>query len=120
MPVVAYVLIQTKPGTSHEIIGSRKIRGVKMAHSVFGRYDAVVVISAKDTEELSRTIYDVVEKHPNVERTECLLSIPYPPEEKPAPRPESYTVISFHCPSCNALNEQGAAFCQFCGAVFKK
>lgn len=117
---MAYVLVRTKPGTSHEIISSRKIRGVKMANSVFGRYDAVLVISAKDMDELSETIYDVVEKHPNVEHTECLVSIPFPPEEKPRPPPERYTVISFHCPSCNNLNKQGSVFCYFCGFVFKQ
>ncbi len=117
---MAYILVNTKPGTSHEIIGSRKIPGVKMANSVFGRYDAVLVISAKDMEELSRTIYDIVEKHPNVEHTECLVSLPFPPEEKPQPFPERYTVISFNCPSCNNLNEQGSVFCHFCGFEFKR
>lgn len=120
MPVLAYVLVRTKPGTSHEITGSRKIRGVKMANSVFGRYDAVLVISAKNMEELSRTIYDVVEKHPEVERTECLLEVPYPPEQKPPSPPETYTVISFDCPICNTLNERGAVSCQFCGYMFPK
>jgi DNA-binding Lrp family transcriptional regulator len=119
MPIMAYVLVRTKPGTSHEILGSRKIRGVQMANSVFGRYDAVLVIAAKDMDELSRTIYDVVERHPNVEHTECLISIPYPPKEQPHPPPERHTVISFHCPSCNNLNEQGAAYCTFCGFRFK-
>jgi hypothetical protein len=108
-----------KPGTSHEIVGSRKIPGVKMANSVFGRYDAVLVIAAKDMDELSATIYDVIEKHPGVEHTECLVSIPYPPEEKPRPPPERYSVMSFHCPSCHALNERGSVFCHFCGFLFK-
>lgn len=120
LPVIAYVLVRTKPGTSREIIGSRKIRGVKMANSVFGRYDAVLVISAKDMEELSTTIYDVVEKHPEVEHTECLLALPYLPEQEPPSSPETYTVISFNCPSCNTLNERGSVFCQFCGYVFPK
>ena len=80
MAVIAYVLLRTKPGTSHQIIASRKIPGVQMASSVFGRYDAVLVISAKDMDELSKTMYDVIEKHPNVEHSECLISIPYPPE----------------------------------------
>lgn len=93
---------------------------MKMANSVFGRYDAVLVISAKDMDELSETIYNVVERHPYVEHTECLVSIPFPPEEKPRARPERYTVISFHCPSCNNLNKQGSAFCHFCGFEFKQ
>ena len=118
IPLIAYVLVQMKPGTSHEIVSSRKVRGVKMANSVFGRYDAVLVISAKDMDELSQTIYEVVERHPDVVHTECLVSLPYPPEEKPTSPAETYTVISFPCPSCNALNEQGSLFCQFCGFTF--
>ena len=118
MPVMAYVLAQTKPGTSHELIGSRRVRGVKMANSVFGRYDAVLVISAKNMDELTQIVYDVVEKHPNVEHTEVLVSLPYPSEEKPHVPPKRYTVISFYCPSCHALNEQGSTLCQFCGFVF--
>ena len=117
-PLIAYVLLQMKPGTSHEIVSSRKVRGVKMANSLFGRYDAILVISAKDVDELSQVIYEVVEKHPNVVHTECLVSLPYPPEEKPSQHAETYTVISFPCPSCNALNEQGSPFCHFCGFTF--
>lgn len=117
--MIAYVLLRTKPGTSHQIIASRKIPGVQMASSVFGRYDAVLVISAKDMEELSKTMYDIIEKHPNVEHTECLVSIPYPPEEKPEAPPETYSVISFQCPSCNGLNRQGSAYCHLCGYAFE-
>ena len=116
---MAYVLVRTKPGTSHELLGSRKIRGVKMANSVFGTHDAVLVIAAKDMEELSSTVYDVLEKHPNVVHTEVLVSMPYPPAEKPVQHEERYTVISFNCPSCNSLNEQGVVFCHFCGYVFQ-
>ncbi|MGD0637393.1 MAG: Lrp/AsnC family transcriptional regulator [Nitrososphaerales archaeon] len=119
MAVIAYVLLRTKPGTSHQIIASRKIPGVQMASSVFGRYDAVLVISAKDMDELSKTMYDVIEKHPNVEHSECLISIPYPPEEKPKAPAETYSVISFACPSCNGLNRQGAAYCHLCGYAFE-
>ncbi len=49
-----------------------------MAHSVFGRYDAVLVLAASDMEELSHVIYEVVEKHPNVTRTETLVALPAP------------------------------------------
>jgi hypothetical protein len=119
LPVMAYVLVRTKPGTSHELLASRKIPGVKMANSVFGTYDSVLVIAAKDMDELSTTIYDIVEKHPNVEHTEVLVSIPYPPPEKPVPHVEQYSVVSFNCPSCNSLNPEGSTYCHFCGFVFR-
>jgi hypothetical protein len=120
LPLLAYVLVRTKPGTSYEILQSRKIPGVKMANIVFGTYDAVLVIAAKDMDEFSTIVYDIIEKHPNVERTECLVAIPYPPEEaKPATPPaEMHTVVSFYCPNCNALNERGSVFCPFCGYMW--
>lgn len=116
MLVLGYVLIKTKPGTSREVTRCRTVRGVKLANDVFGRYDAVLVISAKNLDELSKTIYEAVEKLPNVVKTETLVSLFHPeatPKRPPKePRP---SVISFHCPSCNSLNEQDAKFCSFCG-----
>jgi hypothetical protein len=115
MPVTAYVLVKTKPGTSAELVSSRRIKGVKMADSVFGRFDAVLVITAKDMNELSKVLYEVIEKHPNVLKTETLISIPYPPTKKPpTPPPERVSLISIHCPSCNALVERGLKFCPYC------
>ncbi len=75
----AFVMITMKPGTSEEIVRSRRIKGVKMANSVFGRFDAVVVVEAKSLEELRKIIYEMVEQHPNVVHTETLLSIFHPP-----------------------------------------
>ncbi|MEM2272690.1 MAG: Lrp/AsnC ligand binding domain-containing protein [Candidatus Bathyarchaeia archaeon] len=76
----AFVLVRMKPGTSEEIVRSRRIRGVKLANSVLGRYDAVVVIEANSLEELHRIIYEMIEQHPNVVRTETLISIFHPPD----------------------------------------
>jgi DNA-binding Lrp family transcriptional regulator len=121
MAVLAYVLVKMKPGTSKEIVGSRLIRGVQMAHSVLGDYDAVLVVKADDLQHLSRIIYDVLEKHPNVIDTRTLLALFYPPKEEKherAAKPPS--VISYHCPSCNNLIEVGSAFCHFCGFKFEK
>jgi len=74
----AFVMVTVKPGTSEEIVKSRRIKGVKMANSVLGRFDAVVVIEADSLEELRKIIYEVVEQHPNVIRTETLISIFHP------------------------------------------
>ncbi len=78
MAIRAFVLLTTKPGTSQQIVSSRRIRGVKMASSVFGRFDAVLVIEAKSLQELAKIIYEVVERHPNVVHTETLVSV-FPP-----------------------------------------
>ncbi|MEM3479652.1 MAG: Lrp/AsnC ligand binding domain-containing protein [Candidatus Bathyarchaeia archaeon] len=80
----AFILVRMKPGTSEEIVKSRRIKGVKMANSVLGRYDAVVVIEANSLEELQKIIYEMIEQHPNVVRTETLISIFHPPELNPS------------------------------------
>ena len=74
----AFVMITMKPGTSQEIVSSRRIKGVKMANSVLGRFDAVAVIEAESLEELTKIIYEMVEQHPDVIHTETLLSIFHP------------------------------------------
>jgi DNA-binding Lrp family transcriptional regulator len=76
MAVRAFVLVQTKPGTSEDIVGTRRVRGVKLANSVFGRFDAAVVLEAKNLEELKRNIYEMLEKMPGVTHTETLLCLP--------------------------------------------
>ncbi|MCS7095455.1 MAG: Lrp/AsnC ligand binding domain-containing protein [Candidatus Bathyarchaeota archaeon] len=75
----AFVMVTMKPGTSEEIVRSRRIKGVKMANSVLGRFDAVIVIEAESLEELKKIIYEMVEQHPNVVHTETLISIFHPP-----------------------------------------
>ncbi|MEM2875859.1 MAG: Lrp/AsnC ligand binding domain-containing protein [Candidatus Bathyarchaeia archaeon] len=75
----AFVMVTMKPGTSEEIVRSRRIRGVKMANSVLGRFDAVIVVEAANLEELKKIIYEMVEQHPNVLHTETLISIFHPP-----------------------------------------
>ncbi len=79
----AFVMVTMKPGTSEEIVRSRRIKGVKMANSVMGRFDAVVVIEAESLEHLRRIIYEMVEQHPDVVHTETLLSIFHPPSIMP-------------------------------------
>jgi DNA-binding Lrp family transcriptional regulator len=71
----AFVLLTMKPGTSEEIVSSRRIRGVKLASSVLGRFDAIAVVEADSSEELTKIIYEMVEQHPNVVHTETLLSM---------------------------------------------
>ncbi len=76
----AFVLVTMKPGTSQEIVTSRRIKGITMANSVIGRFDAVVVIEAPDLIELGKIIYEMVEQHPNVVHTETMVSIFHPME----------------------------------------
>ncbi|MEM1945423.1 MAG: Lrp/AsnC ligand binding domain-containing protein [Candidatus Caldarchaeum sp.] len=119
MKVMAYVLVQTLPGTSHEVVASRNVPGVIMANSVFGRYDAVIVMSADSLKDLSRKVYEAVGRLPYVVKVETLVCMPSVPEQPPKKREELRLVTSFHCPSCHALNEVGAAVCYFCGYSFQ-
>ena len=71
----AFVLLQMRPGTSEEIVQSRRIKGVTLANSVLGRFDAVAIIEADNSQQLTKIIYEMVEAHPNVVHTETLLSM---------------------------------------------
>lgn len=75
MAVRAFVLIITKPGTSEDVVRARNIKGVKIANSVFGKYDAIVVIEAKTMDEMRRTIYEILGKMPNIVHTETHIAI---------------------------------------------
>ena len=71
----AYILIQTKPGTSEEVVKRIKsrVKEVTQADSVYGRYDAVVVIEAPNLESINEILYRVIEKDPNIIHTETSL-----------------------------------------------
>jgi DNA-binding Lrp family transcriptional regulator len=75
----AYVLVNTKPGTSEKVVkdlrSAKKIKGIVMADSVYGQYDAIVVMEVKDLKELMETVYKVLEKNPNIIKTETLISL---------------------------------------------
>ena len=75
-----YVLLNTKPGTSEEVLKSLKesrlLKSVVSADSVFGRFDVILVIEAKDMEEFGNILYQVIEKNPNVISTETCFALP--------------------------------------------
>ena len=74
----AFVMVTVQPGTSEDIVRSRRIKGVKLANSVLERFDAVVIVEAESLEELRKIIYEMVEQHPNVTHTETMISIFHP------------------------------------------
>ena len=76
--VTAFVLV--KVGTSEHLNFAKsakedmmKIKGVKAVYGVFGRYDLVVNVEAKDLEELSRMIMDKMRAIPGILATESLI-----------------------------------------------
>ena len=70
----AYILLSTKPGTSLEVV--QKLREVKetvTADAIFGRYDAIVILEAPTLDEINKVVYKIIEKDPNVIRTETSI-----------------------------------------------
>lgn len=72
-------MLITKPGTSEEVLRYikeiSKIEGVIQADSVFGRFDAIITIEVPSLEKLSEIVYKVIEKVPNIIRTETLITL---------------------------------------------
>jgi DNA-binding Lrp family transcriptional regulator len=73
----AYILIETKPGTSEDVVKAIKNRVKNVLHvdSVYGRYDVITVIEAPDLERLNEIVYKVVEKDPNIVHTETSITL---------------------------------------------
>jgi DNA-binding Lrp family transcriptional regulator len=71
----AYVLLSTKLGTSLEVVQriKEKVKEVIDADAIFGRYDAIVVLEAPALENINQVVYKVIEKDPNVIRTESSI-----------------------------------------------
>jgi len=72
----AYVFINTKPGTSEEVIRKIKsrVKEVILADSMYGRFDAVVIIETPKLENVNELLYKVIEKDPNITHTETSLA----------------------------------------------
>ncbi len=73
----AYIFINTKPGTSEEVVKriKSKVKEVVQADSIYGRYDAIVIIEAPKLESINEILYRVIEKDPNIIHTETSLAL---------------------------------------------
>jgi len=73
--VRAYIFIETKPGTSEEVVKKIKerVKEVVQADSIYGRFDAIILIEAPDLESLNEIVYKVIEKDSNIIHTETSL-----------------------------------------------
>jgi DNA-binding Lrp family transcriptional regulator len=67
--------LSTKPGTSLDVVKRlrEKVKGTVIADAIYGRYDAIVVIEAPALEEINQIVYKIIEKDPNVIRTETSI-----------------------------------------------
>jgi DNA-binding Lrp family transcriptional regulator len=71
----AYILINTKLGTSLEVVKriKEKTKEVVTADAIFGRYDAILILEAPSLENINQVVYKIIEKDPNVTRTETSI-----------------------------------------------
>jgi DNA-binding Lrp family transcriptional regulator len=73
--VSAGVLLRIDATKAKEILDEiRKIEGVKNAVGVFGRYDVVVMLEAKDLDELGKIVTEKIAAVPGVKSTETLIA----------------------------------------------
>lgn len=74
MAIKAYVFIITKPGTSIEVAEEiKKIKGVYSADPIYGRFDVIAIVETENSETLTKLMYEVLERVPNIIRTETSL-----------------------------------------------
>ncbi|MGQ9596465.1 MAG: Lrp/AsnC ligand binding domain-containing protein [Thermoproteota archaeon] len=74
MVIKAYVFIVTKPGTSIDVVKEiRKVKGVQSADPIYGRFDIIATIEAETPEELTKLMYEVIERVPSILRTETSI-----------------------------------------------
>ena len=71
----AYILIKTKPATSIEVVKriKSKVKEVVQAEAIYGRFDAVILVEAKNLDSINEIVYKVIEKDPNILHTETSL-----------------------------------------------
>ena len=72
----AYLLIDTRPGTSEDVVKGIKMRFENVLHvdSVYGTHDVVAVLEAPDLESLNDFVYKVIERDPNIVHTETAIT----------------------------------------------
>jgi DNA-binding Lrp family transcriptional regulator len=73
--MMAYIHLNTKPGTSLQVIDRIKVKTKEAisAHAILGRYDAVVVVEAPTLKQINEIVYHIIEQDPTVTRTETSI-----------------------------------------------
>jgi len=73
---LAFVLISTVPGKEHEVYNKiSKIQYVVEIHPLFGEYDLIVKIDAKDYSELGKIVIEQIRTIDGVIDTKTLTGI---------------------------------------------
>lgn len=72
-----YIFVRTKPGTSEDVVKriKEKVREVLLADSIYGRFDAVIVLDVQSFDRLNEIVYRVIASDPDVIHTETSLTL---------------------------------------------
>lgn len=72
----AYVLVRCRMGKVKEVVEEiKKVKNVKAAYPVAGRYDAVVEVEFEGLSQLGELVIHNIQTIDGVERTETLISV---------------------------------------------
>ena len=76
MPIQAYVMIRTRPGTARNVAEAiAKIAGCRSVCTVTGRFDVIALLEAEDLKALSDLILQKVHTINGVKRTETAVVV---------------------------------------------
>ncbi len=75
--VAAYVLVSVEPGRNQQVVSTlRGIRGVKQAHSCWGKPDIFSFVEVADEKALVETVLNTIQGTPGVRDTETHVVVP--------------------------------------------
>ncbi len=75
---VGFVLISTSPSKEHEVYEKlKKVKEIVELHPLFGEFDMLAKIEAKDFNELGRIVVDKIRSVDGVEDTKTLTGIKF-------------------------------------------
>lgn len=76
--VVGYVLINTSPGSEHQVYNElRKVGDIAEVHPLFGEHDLLVKIDIDDYNKLGNIVIDQIRSIKGVEDTKTLAGISF-------------------------------------------
>ncbi len=76
MPIQAYVFMRVLKGNANAVLkGVSRIKGVKSARMVTGRYDVVAFIEVESVEELGKLVATKIHRVRGVQSTETAVAI---------------------------------------------
>jgi len=77
MPVRAYILIETMPGKSRDVVAQiRSLPGVASADRVTGPYDVVVVLGTESLDQIGQILTHHIHTISGVMRTVTCIVVP--------------------------------------------